>query len=95
MKEHIVYICKHSTRIFLFDNTPIYQKFPGDALNMNVYPEGKQAALRRDGLGEVNVIEMLIVRGVDVKGMNAARMREHILLEHQWRCQSITVIQSK
>lgn len=54
---------------------------------MNVYPGGKQPALR-DGLWEGNVQKMVLPdgtpkmvlqeRGVDVKGMNAEKMREKL-----------------
>ena len=57
---------------------------------MNVYPGGKQPALR-DGLWKGNVQIMTLLdgtpkgmkmvlqeRGVDVKGMNAAKMREKL-----------------
>ena len=75
------------TGIFLFDNAPSHKKFDDNALNasnMNVYPGGKQPALR-DVLWEGSVQKMTLPdgtpkgmkmvlqeRGVDVKGMNAA-----------------------
>ena len=78
------------TGIFLFCNAPSHKKFDDNALNasnMNVYPGGKQPALR-DGLWEGHVQKMTLSdgtpkgmkmvfqeRGVDVKGMNAAKMR--------------------
>ena len=81
------------TGIFLFDNAPSHKKFADNALNasnMNVYPGGKQPALR-DGLWEGNVQKMFLPdgtpkgmkmvlqeRGVDVKGMNAEKMREKL-----------------
>ena len=81
------------TGIFLFDNAPSHKKFDDNALNasnMNVYPGWKQPALR-DGLWEGNVQKMTLPngtpkgmkmvlqeRGVDVKGMNAAKMREKL-----------------
>ena len=81
------------TGIFLFDNAPSHKKFDDNALNasnMNVYPGGKQPALR-DVLWEGSVQKMTLPdgtpkgmkmvlqeRGVDVKGMNAAKMREKL-----------------
>ena len=81
------------TGIFLFDNAPSHKKFDDNALNasnMNVYPGEKQPALR-DGLWEGSVQNMtlpdgtpkgmkmvLLERGVNVKGMNAAKMREKL-----------------
>ena len=74
------------TGIFLFDNAPSHKKSADNNLNasnMNVYPGGKQSALR-DDLWEGNVQKMVLPggtpkgmkmvlqeRGVDVKGMNA------------------------
>ena len=79
------------TGIFLFDNAPSHKKFDDNALNasnMNVYPGGKQPALR-DGLWEGNVQKMTLPDGtpkgmkmvlqecgVNVTGMNAAKIRE-------------------
>ena len=58
------------TGIFLFDNAPSHKKFADNALNasnMNVYPGGKQPALR-DGLWEGNVQKMVLPDGTP-KGM--------------------------
>ena len=81
------------TGIFLFDNAPSHKKYPPDALNpsnMNVYPGGKQAIMRTtvwEGRQQEMVLPdgrakgMKIVlqeRGVDVKGLNAEKMRERL-----------------
>ena len=78
------------TSIFLFDNAPSHKKFDDNALNasnMNVYPGGKQPALEMEGNvqkmtlpdGTPKGMKMVLQeRGVDVKGMNAAKMREKL-----------------
>ena len=78
------------TGIFLFDNAPSHRKYPPDGLNpanMNVYPGGKQAVMRDtvwDGSTQKMVLQdgtpkgmklVLQERGVDVKGLNADKMR--------------------
>lgn len=80
-----------ATGIFLFDNVPSHRKYPPDGLNpanMNVYPGGKQAIMR-DTVWDGKTWEMVLPggtakgmklvlqeRGVDVKGLNAEKMRE-------------------
>ena len=81
------------TGIFLFDNAPSHRKYPPDGLNpanMNVYPGGKQAIMR-DTIWDGNAQKMVLPdgtpkgmkmvlqeRGIDVKGLNADRMREKL-----------------
>ena len=81
------------TGIFLFDNAPSHKKYPSDGLNaatMNVYPGGKQPVMRdtiwngetqqmvqHDGTPKGMKL-VLQERGVDVKGMNADKMRQKL-----------------
>ena len=81
------------TGIFLFDNALSHRKYPPDGLNpanMNVYSGGKQAIMRDtvwngkvqkmvqyDGTAK-GMKQVLQERGVDVKGLNAAKMREKL-----------------
>ncbi len=81
----------HAQGIFLFDNAPCHKKVSDDALNpqhMNVSDGGKQPFMRSSVWnGQVQHMVMpdgrqkgmkrvLEERNVDVKGMNAAKMRE-------------------
>ena len=79
------------TGLFLFDNAPSHKKYPPDGLNaasMNVYSGGKQPIMRdtvwngetqRMVLPDGTAKGMKLVlqeRGIDVKGMNAEKMRQ-------------------
>ena len=99
----------HTQALFLFDNTPIHCKSSDDALNVqhkNVRPGGKQPKMRETVfIGEVQQMVLpdgrpkgmkmvLQERRVDIKGMNAQKMRE-TLSKYLDFTSSKTIVQDK
>lgn len=79
--------------LFVFDNAPSHKKCPDDALrveNMNVRPGGKQSVMRNtvyNGIQQTMVLPdgrpkglkiVLQERGIDIRGMNADKLREEL-----------------
>ena len=79
--------------LFIFDNAPSHKKCPDDALkveNMNVRPGGKQPIMRStefNGIQQIMILPdgcpiglkmVLQERGIDIRGMNADKMREEL-----------------